>query len=435
MKSVAQRIFLETLAALDIRGAFERKLQREGSLIRAGTAEIDLRGYREIVAIAFGKASFAMAEALSEILAPNFACEGILVGPVAPQRALAGWRVFVGGHPVPNEESFAAGGAILERLARCDERSLVIFLLSGGGSSLVESPLLADATLENFQAMNMALVGCGAPIEEINIVRKHVSATKGGRLAAAAPRSMKLTLAISDVPPGMETALASGPTLPDPTTRDDARRVIDQYKLATKLPARIREAFAGETLPETPKAGEPAFARSHFSLLLGSHDLTHAAHHSCEAKGYECICDTETDGWPIEKAADHLLAMLGQQQAACPGKRVAVIANGEVSSPVTGDGVGGRNSAFVLACVRRIAGKEISVLSCGTDGIDGNSPAAGAMADGESVARAVAAGLHANDFALRSDAYHFFEKLGDAIVTGRTGTNVRDLQILLAEPD
>jgi hydroxypyruvate reductase len=438
MKEIAKDIFRETLGALDVRAALERKLAREGSVVHAAGLAVDLGEYREIVTIALGKASFAMAEALGEILAPEYSCDGILVGPTEPKqrtRRMAGWRTFAGGHPVPDEQSFAAGRAILERLAACDERSLIFFLISGGGSSLVESPLVEGASIEDFQQLNGALVKCGAPIEEINIVRKHVSACKGGRLAAAAPDAMKLTFAASDVPPGMETALASGPTLPDPTTLADAQRVIHENSLWGKIPVAIRGAFERGSLPETPKEGDAAFARAHFSLILGAHDLTHAAHHACEARGYASVCDTETDGWPIEQVADHLLAMLAQQKGAAHGRRAAVVAGGEVSSPVNGDGVGGRNSAFALACVPKIAGKKITVLSAGTDGIDGNSPAAGATADGESLARANAAALDCAEFARRSDAYHFFDRLGDAIVTGPTGNNVRDLRVLLAEPD
>jgi len=162
------------------------------------------------------------------------------------------------------------------------------------------------------------------------------------------------------------------------------------------------------------------------------HDLFHAAHHACEAEGFVCLCDDSTDGWPIEKAADYLLAQLAAQKKANPHHRVAVLTDGELSSPVTGGGIGGRNAAFVLACVPKIAGKGITVLSAGTDGIDGNSPAAGAVADGETFARARQMGLAVDDFARRSDAYSFFEWLGDAIVTGPTGNNLRDLRILMA---
>jgi glycerate 2-kinase len=438
VKQAAQRVFRETLAAIDIPAALQRKLARSGPHIQAGDASVDLRDFNTILAIAYGKASFAMAEGLTQVLAPEFRPEGILVVPAAPPSELAGWKVFVGGHPIPNAASFAASRAILDRLARCDERTLIFFLISGGGSSLVELPLDPAVTLADFDQLHAALVTCGAPIDEINAIRKHLSATKGGRLAAAAPHSMKLTFAISDVPQGQESALASGPTLPDPTTIRDAERVARQYDLIPKLPASLRAAFENQTLRETPKAGDPVFARSHFELLLGLHDLMHAAHHACEAEGYVCLCDNSTDNWALEKAADYLLGLLQAQLVAEEksghARPVAVLADGELSSPVTGNGLGGRNSAFVLACVPKIAGKNIAVLSAGTDGIDGNSPAAGAVADGELLDHARAAGLDPSDFFRRSDAYSFFARLSDAVVTGPTGNNLRDLRILLAHP-
>jgi hydroxypyruvate reductase len=187
-------------------------------------------------------------------------------------------------------------------------------------------------------------------------------------------------------------------------------------------------------MPETPKPGHPAFAKAYFVLLLGMEDLFHASHHATEAHGYLSCCDNSTDDWPVEKAADNLLSQLEDWKRSNPGERVAIIADGELSSPVTGSGIGGRNSAFVLACVERIAGQKITVLSVGTDGIDGNSPAAGAVADGETLARAKSLGLDPASAFRASDAYSFFSKLNDAIGTGPTGNNLRDLRILLAEP-
>jgi glycerate 2-kinase len=432
VKQTAQRIFRKTLAAIDISATLARKLDRDGSRIRAGGRTVDLQEFREIVAIAYGKASFTMAEAFTNILSPDFKPRGILSIPSEPPRTLPGWKIFVGGHPLPNADSFAAGRAIVDLLARCDERTLIFFLLSGGGSVLVEQPLDPAVTLEDLQKLNSALVTCGAPIQEINAIRKHLSSTKGGRLAAAAPNSWKLTLGVTDVPEGHESALGSGPTLPDPTTVQDAYRVAQEFAIVPKMPATIRPAFENHTLQETPKDGDPAFSRAHFELLLGEHELMHAAHHACESEGYVCICDNSTDNWPLEKAADHLLAELAKLKHANPGRPVAILADGEVSSPVTGDGVGGRNSAFVLACVSKIAGKEITVLSAGTDGVDGNSPAAGAVADGVSLKRANSAGFDVADFFRRSDAHNFFANLGDAIITGPTGNNLRDLRVLLA---
>jgi len=432
-KAVAKQIFRDTLAGIDIPATLARKLDRQGSVIQAGGASLDLRsGIRKIVAISMGKAAFALAEGLTAVLAPDFLIHGILAGPTSPPRALDGWKIFVSGHPVPNEESFRAGRAILESLRGCDGETLIFFLLSGGGSSLVELPLDQNISLDDFVKMHHALVTCGAPIDEINAIRKHVSAVKGGRFAAAAPRAMKLTFGVTDVPEGQETALASGPTLPDPTTVADAERIARKYNLLEAMPASLRAKFERGGLQETPKAGDAIFSRANFELLLGRRDLFHHAHVASEAAGFFTVCDNSTDGWPVERAARHLLAQLDSIARSRPGRPIALIADGEVSSPVTGKGTGGRNSAFVLACVEKIAGREITVLSAGTDGIDGNSPAAGAVADGTTAERARIAKIGPQDFYRRSDAFTFFDHLGDTVMTGPTGNNLRDLRILLA---
>ncbi|HSZ20632.1 MAG TPA: DUF4147 domain-containing protein [Candidatus Acidoferrum sp.] len=436
LKQAALQMFHETLAAIDIPSAMHRKLGRAGSRIFVNGAPFDLAAFERICTVAIGKASVAMARGLHELLSPDFRTEGIVVAPTAASGLPEGFREIVAGHPVPNQASFAAGRAILDLLAATTQRTLVFFLLSGGGSALVELPLDPRFTLEDMQALNRVLVACGASIDEINTVRKHLSAVKGGRLAVTAGAAMKITLGVTDVPEGQESALASGPTLPDPTTVSDACGVISRYDLLLKLPASIRMRFEHpETIPETPKAGDPAFdpRRAAFQILLGLHDLFHAAHRASESAEFITVCDNTTDNWPVEKAVDFLLAQLASLKEANPGKSVAVIADGEVSSPVTGDGVGGRNLAFVLDAVKKIAGRKIAVLSAGTDGVDGSSPAAGGIADGETLARAQSRGLDPADYFRRSDSYTFFRKLSDTIETGPTGNNLRDLRILLVE--
>ncbi len=434
LKQSALHIFRQTLAAIDIPATMRRKLSREGSQICANGATLDLASFERICAVAIGKASVAMTCGLAELLSPAFQADGIVVAPSVAKNVPSGFQTIVAGHPVPNESSFSAGRAILDFLATTNERTLIFFLLSGGGSALVEQPLDPAMSLVDMQALNRLLVTCGASIDEMNAVRKHLSAVKGGRLAAAAPAAMKVSLAITDVPDGRESALASGPTLPDPTTVSDACIVVESHGLLAKFPASIRARFEDpETIPETPKPGHPAFRRSIFQLLLGRDDLFHPAHHAAEAAGFVTVCDNTTDDWPIERAAEFLLAQLRELKRTNPGRRAAVIADGEVSSPVTGNGVGGRNLAFVLHCVEKIAGQGVAVLSAGTDGIDGSSPAAGAVADGETLARAKALGLNPSDYFRRSDSYTFFQKLGDAIETGPTGNNLRDLRILLTE--
>ncbi len=434
LKQLARRIFQETISAIDIPEAMQRKLQLAETVLRLEDVEVDLRAFTRMRVIAFGKAAHGMVEGIESLLGGNFPFAGIVSAPTPPLRAVRGMTYFIGGHPTPDEQSWKAAEAILASLKECDEKTLVFFLLSGGGSALVELPLDARQTLEDVRRLHRALVTCGAPIEAMNTVRKHASAVKGGRLAAAAGRATKITLAVSDVPVGKESALASGPTLPDPTTIADVQQVISEYSLREKLPAALLLWLDEGKIPETPKEGDAAFNNAHFSLLLGLDDLFHPAHHATEAKGFLACCDNTTDDWPVEKAAQYLLEQLEVLRKANPGRRVAVIADGEVSSPVKGKGIGGRNAAFALACVKKISGKKIAVLSAGTDGVDGNSPAAGAVADGETLERGRAIGLNARYMFRESDSYSYFARLGDTIVTGPTGNNLRDLRILLAEP-
>ncbi len=374
-----------------------------------------------------------MVDGLAAVLPAGSKMDGIVSAPTKPGKALPGFQYFVSGHPIPNIESWRSAEAILELLRTSNERTLVFFLLSGGASALCEFPLDRELTMEDVQAMHMALVTCGAPIDAINTVRKHLSAVKGGRLTVAAGKARKITLAVTDVPAGKEWALASGPTLPDPTTVQDVAHVFAQYDLRRRLPAAVLR-WVERQMPETPKYSHAAFANADFVVLLGMHDLFHSAHHAAEAYGYITRCDNSTDDWLVGKAVDSLLAQLEEWKRANVGHRVALIADGEVACPVTGKGTGGRNSAFVLDSVPKIAGKSITVLSAGTDGIDGNSRAAGAVADGNTLAQALARDLDPAFYFEQSDAFTFFNAMEDAIITGPTGNNLRDLRIFLAEP-
>jgi len=435
-KQIAREIFSQTLSSIDIPTVMERKLAANfhGSRFILPDVEFDLARVSRIFVVAIGKASHAMVAGLTALLPPGASVTGVVAAPTKPAAPVPGLDYFLGGHPIPNEDSWQAAEAILRLLRDCDSRAVVFFLLSGGGSALAEVPLDHCMSLKDMQAVNQLLVTCGAHIEAINTVRRHLSAIKGGRLALAAGPARKVTFAVTDVPAGKEAALASGPTLPDPTTIADVQRIFVTYDLTKRLPAALQRWLKAGRMPETPKLGHPAFVNAYFQLLLGLDDLFHAAHHAVEAHGYTSCCDNSTDDWPVEKAADNLLAQLEAWKRENSGHRVALIADGEVSSPVTGTGTGGRNSAFVLACVEKIAGKKITVLSAGTDGIDGNSPAAGAVADGETLARAKSLGLDPAMAFRQSDAYTFFSKLDDATITGPTGNNLRDLRILLAEP-
>lgn len=433
-KQTAREMFAHTLASIDIPAVMERKLERDGSRLTLCNCNVDLARFSRIFIVAIGKAAHAMVQGLISVLPHDTKFSGVASAPTSPTAPVPGLQYFVSGHPIPNQDSWRSAEAILALLRQCDERTLVFFLLSGGGSALVELPLVPGMTLEDVQVVNRTLVTCGAPIEAMNTVRRHLSAIKGGRLAVAAGAAKKMTLAVTDVPAGKETALASGPSLPDPTTIANTQQIFAEYGLLGNFPAVVSEWVEAGHMPETPKPGHPAFANAHFELLLGLDDLFHAAHYAAEAHGYTVACDNSCDDWPVGKAATYLLSQLESWQRENPGRRVALIADGEVSSPVTGNGIGGRNAHFVLSCAQQIAGRKITVLSAGTDGIDGNSPAAGAVADGETLARAVVLGLdHCAAFS-DCDAHTFFSKLGDTILTGPTGNNLRDLRILLSEP-
>ena len=432
-KQIARRIFHETLASIDIPLALDRHISRAGQRICVDDWSCDLAEISGVKVVALGKAAHSMLSGFVQLFA-DVAITGVFAAPTTSPDPVSGVAYFLGGHPLPNEDSIRAAQAALTLLKTASQNSLVVFLISGGGSALMESPLNSEQSLDDIRQLNQLLVTCGASIDEINTIRKHASAVKGGRLAVAAATAAKLTLAISDVPHGKESALASGPTIPDPTTIADVRRIIDAYHLNDKFPPRVRKWFSSPNLPETPKRDHPAFANSCFSLLLTSHDLFHAAHHAAESHGFITCCDNTTDDWALDRAVEYLLVQLEELRRANSGRPVALISDGEISSPVTGQGIGGRNSAFALACVEKIAGKSITVLSAGTDGIDGNSPAAGAVADGTTLARAHALRLAPQDFFRHSDAFSFFTHLGDTLLTGPTGNNLRDLRILLAYP-
>ena len=356
-KQIAREIFQRTLATVEIVAVMQRKIQCTNDCLILPDATVPLAGITKVRVIAIGKAAHEMLYGFWRALPDEIALSGIVAAPTPPQETVPGFTYFTSAHPVPDQQSWKAAEAILQLLQSCDEKTLVIFLLSGGGSALSELPLASSVSLADMQAVHSALVSCGASIESINTIRKHLSAVKGGRLAAAAPRSKKITLAISDVPFGKESALASGPTLPDPTSIHDVARILAEFDLRKRLPPSLLRWMDDSQMPETPKPGDPAFNGSHFHLLLNMEDLFHAAHHAAETHGYITRCDNSTDDWPVQKAADSLLAQLAEWRLENPGQRVALIADGEVSSPVTGRGVGGRNSALVLACVEKIAGR------------------------------------------------------------------------------
>ena len=308
---------------------------------------------------------------------------GVITAPPFPHALLSRWEIFEGGHPLPNEASLAAAQSAFALLDRAGaERGVVIFLVSGGGSAMIEWPNSPEISLDDLRRRNELLVRSGASINEINAVRRTFSAVKGGGLARRAPNARIVTLIVSDTNRGDESSVASGPTF---------------------------------------SADGPA----PYQLLLDNSTALNAAHEKASQLGLRSVIAHDINEQPIQEGCDLLLERLADENVDC------VISGGEFSCPVRGDGRGGRNLETVLRCAIGIKERRAVVLSAGTDGIDGNSSAAGAIADETTLARARDLGLDPGEYLVHSDSYTFFEKLGDLIVTGPTGTNVRDLRIVI----
>jgi len=358
---------------------------------------------RPTYSIAIGKAARSMTLGLEDVLGER----------------LTATLISAGSHPLPNEASLASARAAFALVDRANaEQANVIFLISGGGSAMIEWPVDDEISLADLRAANQALVTCGARIAEMNAVRRAFSAVKGGKLAARAPRAQLFTLIVSDTNPGDEASVASGPTLPVPSNAPKAREVVDQYHLESVLPKSILKA-----IHETPEPREQL--SGWHQVILDNQTALEAAARKAEQLGFDVDIAQDICEQPIELGCELLLSRLNNNSC--------LISGGEFSCPVRGDGRGGRNLETVLRCAMRLEKESHTtvVLSAGTDGIDGNSPAAGAIADTTTIERARRRGLDPQSFLARSDAYTFFDKLDSLILTGPTGTNVRDLRIVL----
>ncbi len=427
-RDAALAMFKRALQEASIPRAFARHIDFERSVFRVREDLYDLNAYSNIFVVSIGKAGHTMAEALASRAGDSL--QGIVASSVAPPHQLRGYRYFHGGHPTPNAESVYAAEAILRALSNLDAASLVVFLISGGGSSIVEKPVDDGISLEDLVTTYRALVLCGAPIAEINAVRKHLSAVKGGRLAVAAGSAQQVSLLVSDVPDATPDALASGPTMPDTTSVSNCSDIVEKYGLLQQFPESVRELFAKHALDETPKSDDPAFVRSRWWPILSNQSAIEAASAEAALHGFAVEVDNSCDDWDYERAADYLLGRVRELRKKV--SRVCLISGGEVTVKVSDGGIGGRNQQFALACAAKIAGEAITVLSCGTDGIDGNSSAAGAVVDGSTVSRAASRGFNVQQNLAKFDAFPLFDALGDVVLTGPTGNNLRDLRILLA---
>jgi glycerate 2-kinase len=427
MRDVAREIFTSTLKNASIESAFARAVHCERRVLRIAEDLYDLDSYNRIFVVSIGKAAHTMAAALEAQVGSSL--EGIVASSVEPACQVRGFRYFRGGHPTPNAESIRAADATLKSLAALNSASLAIFMISGGGSSIVEKPVDEEISLRDLAATYQTLVHSGAPIAEINAIRKHLSAVKGGRLAQAAYPAQQVSILVSDVPDATPDALASGPTMPDSTSTHDCERIAAQYNLVEQLPKSVADLFRQHALDETPKSDDPGFVRARWWTVLSNKVAIDEAALAATRTGFAVEVDNSCDDWPYDKAASYLLNRLRDLRSKV--SRVCLISGGEVTVTVRNGGTGGRNQQFALACAEPISEHDITVLSAGTDGIDGNSPAAGAIVDGSTIARV--GGAEGIQQALSSfNAYPLLDKLGDAVITGPTGNNLRDLRILLA---
>ncbi len=479
LHGTASDIFTGALAACNVASAFDRRMRFSGQVLQrllpdgSGPATIDLACYKRIFVIALGKAAVPMLEVLLDRMKRRKGLRGVCCSNQIPRVRNWRFRYFEGGHPLPNEETFAAARAALALLRRARKDTLVFFLISGGGSAMFDLPLDPEITLEDTVAFHRILIGSGAPINEINTLRKHFSAVKGGRLALAAPEATKISLLLPDVPLRTLDALSSGPTSPDHSTVAEVRELLAKYELPEKFPPAVRAFFERNDLPESPgnkgwrppflpklpprlpaklpwadavlarrataaaamHGEEAAFRDSIFEILLSSHDLVENARALAVKAGYHAVVDNSCDDWDYADAARYLLERFHALRAV--HERLCLISVGEVTVTLNRNpGAGGRNQQFALACaleLEKYSGAHLTVLSAGSDGIDGNTQSAGAIADPTTAARARAFGYDPAQSLAAFNACPLFTALGDSVVTGATGQNLRDLRLLIAE--
>jgi glycerate 2-kinase len=432
----AAEIFLAALRSIDPYGLVQEHSGRIASLYR-------VEGYQKFYLVSFGKAAFPMAKALTDAVG-GILSRGILItkdGHVPEAGLPEKMAIYEAAHPVPDIRSVLATERTITLLKEADHETLVVCLISGGGSALLVAPH-EGIDLGEKQEVTQLLLKAGADIGEINTVRKHLSRIKGGRLAGLAYPAKIVSLILSDVIGDPLDVIASGPTAPDETTFQDALAILDRYSLKDRIPEKALDILTRGTLgeiPETPKANNPIFDKVENIIIGSNKKALQIAEREALAQGYSTVILSsglrgearEVGRWLARRAIE----AYHEFGPTVPGK-ICLIAGGETTVTVTGKGLGGRNTELALAFAREIKGTEgITLLSAGTDGTDGPTDAAGAIVDGGTLTRGEASGLDVEVCLAENDSYHFLEKTADLLITGPTGTNVMDLQIILIDKD
>ncbi len=456
LREAAERIWSAAIAGAATDRLVRKAVVREGDRLHVGGREFDLGASERVFVVAFGKAAVPMADELARLLGDVIA-GGVVVPPAwtraggaPPAAAHPRLETMPAAHPLPDARSVAAARRALQIVHAAGEKDLVFVLISGGGSSLLCLPA-EGVTLEDKAGITAELLRAGATIRELNTVRKHLSGIKGGRLAAAARPASLVSLVVSDVAGDDLGTIASGPTYWDGTTFADARAVLEKYDLWDGAPAGVRKILldgAAGRVAETLRPEDPAFAHASSFVIGNNRSALEAARGEAERLGFETLILTDADEGEAKTAARRYLSFLDAFVCSL-ARPLCFLAGGELTVKVSGDGLGGRNTEFVLAALEDIAAGRSAegltagfdrrapdwlVASVGTDGCDGPTDAAGAWADAGLLARSREADLGAAAFLRRNDSYHFFERAGGLVVTGPTGTNVMDVRLFLLRP-
>jgi len=435
MRVHAQELFQASIDAVDAKKCVHQFVHLDNDVLHVGEQQYDLTQFSQVLVVGMGKASPQMGLALEEVLGERIG-GGIINTKYDHKEDLQYIDIVECGHPVPDEAGVQGTRQILDLLSQADEKTLVLCVISGGGSALTPAPV-DGVSLQDKQKTTQLLLACGANIVELNAIRKHLSQIKGGGMARVAFPATVVALMLSDVIGDPMDVIASGPTVPDTSTFQTCMDILAKYELVDQIPESVRTRFeagvAGD-IDDTPKPGDEDLSKVH-NLVVGSNGLAvQAAADKAKALGYNTlVLSTRVEGEAREVA--YVYAGIAKEIASSgqPLVRPAcVIAGGETTVQVRGDGKGGRNQELALSAALQLQGwDDVVLMSGGTDGTDGPTDAAGAIVDGQTISRAQSKNVSALDHLKNNDAYHFFKPLDDLIMTGATGTNVADVAFVL----
>ena len=436
-RKALEDIFRAGLKAVDPERAVQRYVRRKGNQLFVADCSYSLDPFKRILLVGAGKGTAPMAKALEDIL-EDWLSSGWIIVKYGHGMPLKKTHIMEAGHPIPDEAGLRATEELLRQAQECTEEDLVICAFSGGGSALLPAPS-PPITLDQKQESTRLLLECGATINELNAMRKHLSRSKGGWLAKTAYPATLVSLILSDVIGDPLDVIASGPTVPDESTYRDCIEIIERYDLTIRLPAGVVERFrqgAAGMLPETPKGGDPVFSKVQNLIVGNNRGALLAAKEQAISLGYNTlVLSSQIEG--EARAVAQVFAAIGKEirQADLPiSPPACLLAGGEPTVTIQGSGKGGRNQELALAFAIAIDGWEgISLLSAGTDGTDGPTDAAGALVSGLTCRRARQANLNPQAFLSANDSNSFFEPLGDLLKTGPTRTNVADLICMIVE--